>query len=635
MTSSSSLVRDIADFLAGYPPFDAASEADLLRVADATEVEFHPAGTTIFSRGTGPVEHPRMIRKGSVDVVHDGRVLDRLGPGELFGHASMLSGLPPGFAAVAAEDVLGYRLPADEVRPLLGGPAGLRFVARSLLTAPWVDAEYRPDAGSRARWAEPELNPAQRAVGELLRARLVMCRPDVSVREAAQRMAEAGASSTVVELGGRTVGIVTDRDLRNRVVAAGLDTTAPVSAVMTAPALTVPAERLGGEVLLDMLDRGIRHVPVCSATGEVLGVLEDADLVAVTTRTSFHLRAAITRADTVPDLASAAAELRPTVVELHRAKVAATDIAGIYSVVVDALTRRLIELAVREQGAPCRPFTWLALGSFARREAVPSSDVDSALVWQDPDAGPNAPEDADAGRDARAVAERVMAGLAACGLAADRQGAVASNQLFARSTAGWEAWARGWLDDPTQDKALILVSLIVDARPVWGLRSGPPLPDVFRSAREHPDLLRLLTLLALSHKPPTGFLRDFVVEQSGERRGTLDLKKGGILPITDLARWGGMAAGVTSASTPSRLQVAARAGTIDQSDATVLAESFDFLMRLRLDNQVAQLQAGLPPDNHVRPRDLNQVTRGSLKEVFRAVASVQRRISTTRQLGLR
>ncbi len=611
-------MQDIAEFLKAHPPFDAADAAEVDVLAAAAEIEFHTSGVTIFSERTAPVEHLRVIRKGAVEIRHDGHVLDLLGPGELFGHTSMLSGLPPGFAAVAVEDTLCYRIPADAARPLLGRPAGLRYVARSL-------SSLHP-AGAPDGYVEPAVNPAQRPVGDLFRQTLVVCRPEVSIRDAARRMTEAGATSAVVDLGDGRLGILTDRDLRQRVVADGLDTASPISAAMTAPAYTVSADRLGGEVLLEMLERGIRHVPVCSPTGEVLGVLEDSDLAAVSARSSFHLRTAIARADSFDALAAAAAELRPTVISLHEAKVAATDVSAVYSVVADALTRRLIELAVGELGEPSRPFSWLALGSLARREAVPSSDVDSALVWFG-----DGTEPAD---DVRKIAERVMGGLEACGFPADRKGAVACNPMFARSASGWQAVARSWLTDPTQDKALILVSLIVDGRPVWGLRHQPPVPDVFSAARRHPDLLRLLGLFALGHRPPTGFMRDFVVEHSGERRGTLDLKRGGLLPIVDLARWAGMAAGVTSASTPTRLQAAARAGTLDDADARTLQEAFELILWLRLDHQISQLAAGVPADDHVRPGDLSQLTRSSLKEAFRAVASVQRRISASLQHGV-
>jgi len=221
-----------------------------------------------------------VVRSGAVAIVLHGRVLDLLGPGELFGHSSMLSGLPTGFAARADEDAECYRIPADVARPMLGRPAGLRYVARSLL-------EMVEEAGG----AEPALNPAQRPVAELLRSPLVLCTPETSIRDAAQQMTDAGATSVVVSSGdGGALGIVTDRDLRSRVVASGLDAGAPISAAMSSPAYTVAADRVGGEVLLDMLDRCIRHLPVVAPTGEVIGVVEDGDLVAVGTRSSFHLR---------------------------------------------------------------------------------------------------------------------------------------------------------------------------------------------------------------------------------------------------------------------------------------------------------------------------------------------------------
>jgi CBS domain-containing protein len=440
-------------------------------------------------------------------------------------------------------------------------------------------------------------------------------------------MASTGATCVVVDLGDGALGIMTDRDLRARVIAAGVDPGAPVSQVMSAPAYTVAADRRGSEVLLDMLDRGIRHFPVVSPTGQVVGVVEDSDLVAVDTRSSFHLRAAIARATTLGELAEAAAGLKPAVVALHDARVTATDISAIYSVVADAVTRRLLEMTVAELGSPPVPFAWIALGSIARREAVPSSDVDSALVWY--------AEDTDVRPALTAIAARVMDGLEACGFPTDSKGAVASKPLFARSHVAWQAAVRSWLENPSQEKALILVSIVVDGRPVWGIRTGPPVPDAFRDARRRPELLHLLAMFALSHRPPTGFLRGLVVEDSGEHRGRLDLKHGGIVPIADLARWAGLAAGVTHASTPARLRAAAEAGTLERDDAQVLEEAFELIFGLRFAHQVEQLKAGEKPDDFVDPSALSPLTRSSLKEAFRAVAGVQRRIAAGLRLGVR
>lgn len=619
--SSVPALSEVADFLGAHPPFDALEHSELARLATSTEIEFYVAGTTIFSQGAEPVEHLRVVRSGAVEIILDDHVLDRLESGELFGHASMLSGLPTGFAARAAEDTLCYRIPASVAVGLLARPDGIRFVARSLLEWPLEAVGGPPPIGAT--------DSAHQPVGTLIHGAPVLCSPDTSIRNAAKLMTSASQTAVVVDLGAGALGILTDRDLRTRVVANGLASDAPVSAAMTAPAFTTTPDRLASEVLLDMLDRGLRHCPIVSATGVVLGVVSDSDLVAVETRSSFYLRQAIARAQTVDELASAAADLRPTVIALHDARVDAANIAGIYTVVVDALTRRLLELSVAARGGEPPSFAWLALGSQARREATPGSDVDSAIVWFDDgaDAAPIAGFLQQVGGD-------VVAGLEACGMRRDPHGVTADDALVVRSLASWQRAARSWLADPTQEQALILVSVFIDSRPVWGIHMGTPLADTFAAVPRNEVLLRLLGRFALSYRPPTGFLRGLVVEHSGEHRGRLDLKHSGLVPIVDLARWAGMAAGVTSASTLERLRAAAAAGTLSPSDAQTLEDAFELIGELRLEHQIEQLRAGLVPDNHVDPKQLSKLTQSHLKEAFRAIASVQKRIAAELSLGI-
>jgi CBS domain-containing protein len=603
-------VEDIAGFLGSHPPFDVVDADELARIAAVTEPEVTPRGKAIFAQGAGPVESVWVVRSGSVEVIHDGRVLDLLGPGELFGHASMISGLPTGFEARAAEDTICYRIPADVIRPLLARPDVLQFVARSIVNRT-VPAAALPEEQVR--------------VATLIRTPPLLCQGTEPIGEAARRMTEEGASAVLVPLPG-SFGIVTDRDLRRRVIVPGLSPDAPVSSIMTTPAFTVTADRLGGDVLLDMLERNVHHIPVLSAAGQVLGVVDDGDLVAAEGRKPLLLRRAIALAESPAELATAATGLNPVIIALHDARVTAEQVTAVRSVVLDALTRRLVELAVRDAGPPPVPFTWFALGSLARREAAPSSDVDSALAWDG-----TVPGDAAGyfGRVTRAVDE----GLRACGISPDEHGASAANPIFARSLASWRRAARSLSEDPTQDKALILVSVLADSRPVWS--SGGDIAGGLWEGQPTPELLRLLARFALSFRPPTGFLRDFVVEHSGERRGQLDLKHGGMIPIVDLARWAGMAAGMASASTRERLRAAEAAGTMDSAEAQTLTEAFGFIFSLRLDHQVEQLRRGSAPDDFIDPKTLNPLARSYLREAFRAVASVQANLSAELSLGVR
>ena len=618
---SATAAPEVTSFLHEHPPFDALDAGELDRVAAAAEVELHRAGATIFSQGAEPVEHLRVVRNGAVEIVFDGHVLDLLGEGECFGHASMLSGLPTGFEARAGEDTVCYRIPAEVAQEPLSRPAGLRFVARSLLE-PWAE-------GAGATSTEPGLEPPLQPVGALIHSEPVVCRPDTAIRHAAEMMTAAHSTSAVVDLGDGSLGILTDRDLRTRVVVSGLSVDTAVSAAMSAPAYTCSPDRLGSDVLLDMLDRGFRHFPVVSATGDILGVVEEIDLVAAQSRSPFFLRWRIAHAQSVDELIDAARELRPMVIALHDARVAPVNVAAVYSVVVDALTRRLLDLAADASPDLGVDFAWLALGSQARREALPSSDMDSAIAWF----GARGSDEIQP--RVHAIGESVVEQLSACGLRADEHGATASDLRFVRSLDSWQRAVRSWIADPTQEKAVVLVSVLVDSRPVWGIHTGTAVADSFRLAPSNPALLRLLARFALSHRPPTGFFRGLVVESTGEHRGRLDLKQGGVIPIVDLARWAGIAAGVTSASTSERLRAAAAAGTLPDAQARTLEDALALITTLRLEHQVDQLRAGEEPDDYVNPAGLSGLTRSYLREAFRAVASIQKHVANELSVGLR
>jgi CBS domain-containing protein len=226
------------------------------------------------------------------------------------------------------------------------------------------------------------------------------------------------------------------------------------------------------------------------------------------------------------------------------------------------------------------------------------------------------------------LAAKVVDELAAMGWSPDPHGVTATGALSASSIEEWREAIVGWLAPPTTEKELIALSIVLDARLIYGAARGLDVPALIRETHPRPALLRLLLRQALASKPPTGFLRDFVVEHTGRHAGQFDIKRGGLLPIVNVARYAAFAAEATTTETIERLRTAAEAGTLDTTDATTLEEAFELFTELRLEHQIGQLQAGIPPDNQLDPRQLNPLTRRYFRDSFRAVASVQRKLST-------
>ncbi|HSF61567.1 MAG TPA: cyclic nucleotide-binding domain-containing protein, partial [Gaiellaceae bacterium] len=205
-----STLREITDFLERHHPFSALHADALATLARTAEIEYFPAGAEILSQEGPPSEYLYVVRRGAVELLYEGQVIDVLEEGEPFGHPSLLSRLPPAFTARAREDSLCLLFPAEATVRALADPAGVRFLAATL--------EGRLERGlARAHRATPW---GTSHVAALARPALV-CARDMSIRDVALRMTQENEECAVVPLTAG-YGLVTDRVLREEVVAGGV-----------------------------------------------------------------------------------------------------------------------------------------------------------------------------------------------------------------------------------------------------------------------------------------------------------------------------------------------------------------------------------------------------------------------------
>jgi CBS domain-containing protein len=625
-------MHDIAEFLGGRDPFSGLNDEALDSLAQRTEVEFFPAGATIFPQGERPQDRVRVIRRGSVELLDQSRPVDLLGEGEMFGHPSVLSGEPTRFEAKAREDSLVYALAPEDVIPLLGRQSSAQFLARSLLRRARDDHD---------EIEAPSAEVARQSAGSLVRRPPVVCEPETTLREAARTMDAEVVSSVLVGLGNGDFGIITDSDLRSRVVAGRLSPDDPVTAAMSSPVVGVGDDQTGADVMLTMLDHDIRHVPVFRTPSDVMGVIVAIDLVAAEASSPFVLRREIARARNKEELRAAAGQLLSTVVALHRAELTPFHVGDVIAAVTDALIRRMIELAIETEGPPPAEFSWMALGSHGRREPVPSSDVDSGMAWRD--APENDPLSSAASRSlASSGTERYMAAISASvadcirvlGWKLDPHGVAAAGGSFsASSIEDWRRSIESWLTKPSDERVLIAISILLDGRIVYGPERGLDVKPLLFESGDRRSLEAWMLRLALAAKPPTGFIRDIVVTASGKRDEALDIKHGGLLPIIDLARYAALKGGIQANHTLDRLRAATTQNIIKAKTARVLEEAFELFSALRLDHQVTQIEQGGEPDDLLDPREIDPLTRRYLRDAFREVAAVQKSFAS--ELGSR
>ena len=607
--------EDVVGFLKLHPPFDALEDADLASVvAASTEVRFEPDQDALVEDGA-PAAHLYVVVDGSMTLVHDGEVVDAVEAGGCFGVPSLLTGLAPAFTVRARRPTTCYAVPRSTALDVLGTVAGANYVATTM--------RERLVRTGHVVHALPELGTTP--VGRLITAEPVFCTGDVTIRRAAATMTERDASAVLV-LDGDRISILTDALLRARVVAGELSPENPVSRIVE-PALVVEPERLAVDAIVDMLDAGTDHVVVVDRTRRVVGVLSASDLAGLETRSPFALRHALLRARNEEELVVVAGRLRELFLALLEANVSPIDIARVLSLQADSIVSRLIDLAVERHGAAPAPWAWLALGSEARRELTLGSDQENALAYA---GGGNG----DVDEYFAAVAVEVNRGLTRCGFPPDPNGVVAESSVWRMSEDAWQQTFRDCLDSPDRSH-LVRANVAFDFRRISGsLDVTRPLVAVLRDAQTHPDFLRRLARSATDFKPPLGFRGALAPErQEGGGHG-IDLKRGGLVPIVNLARFFALSNGITISGTLDRLAAVEEAGALEEESATALREAFAAVLQIRLAHHARCLHDGQTPDNVVDPGTLSPLTRSQLRDAFRAVAAAQKRLSVYVPLGM-
>lgn len=578
---------DPVAFVRSTPPFDALPQALFDEVAGAIDVAFHPAGSWLARAGGEPLRHLHVIRKGAVRLERDGRAVQVLEEGEVFGYTSLLS-REATLDVRVEDDLVACRLPDAEFQRLRADARFAGHFAAGLAARLRACLECAPAPVARLDLSQP--------VDGLLRRAAVWVAAGATVGDAARTMRAERVSSVLVR--GEPPGIVTDRDFQDRVLAEGLGPDTPVARVLSRPLRTLAAATPLHEAWTALLDAGVHHLPL-EREGEIAGVLTATDLLRSTAQGPVALSRRLDRLSGRAELPAYRGWIAEMASALLAGRLDAAAIAGLVARLDDALVRKLLSWAEDELGPAPAPYAWLALGAEGRMEQAVPVDQDNTLVYADEGA---------AARDRfQALAERVNADLEAAGFPRSPYPGDARRQHGTLSE--WAARLRECVDGPRPHEA----PRLFDLRRVAGRLDPAPLEAEVARAGRNPLFLRFLAREALKLTPPGALAL-------GLRSGTpLDLRRHGVAPVVHLARCYALEVGSRARPTLERLADAARAGLMAAEACAAVSEAYRFLQSLRLRGHLRALAAGEPPSDAVAPADLGPIERSRLKEAFHAI----------------
>jgi PAS domain S-box-containing protein len=455
---------------------------------------------------------------------------------------------------------------------------------------------------------------------------VLLCRLDTPVSRVATMMTDQGCSAALVQSeSGDPVGIVTDHDLRERVLAAGGDPRQPVHRIMSAPLVTISERAQVYEAMLTMQEKGVQHLILQDDAGRMVGIIHSRELLQFPSHGVLALVREIARATRPQEVTRCCNRTGGLVKSLLDCGAHPRNITRMVASVWDAATDRFVALAIDELGPAPAGFAFLVLGSQGRLEQTLFSDQDNAIVYSLPDGVSESPE---VGRYFSELGTRVCGWLHDAGLPMCRGNVMARNPKWCQSLATWKQYFAGWIER-AEPQELLEFSIFFDFRAVCGdvALARELRRYVHEALRNCQAFFPHFAQNSLQFKPPMRlFGRILGGTAAGEHPGSLDLKDA-MMPIVNFARLYALRHEINETHTLDRLDALAGQDVLLPSSREEITAAYDFLMRLRLRHQVAAHRAGQPLDNLVNHRKLGHSEQTLLKQAFGQIDAVQKKIS--------
>lgn len=628
-------------FLKGFMPFSLLDDATLYRLASTAIVQHVQEGDYIFEEGQPPREHIFVVREGAIQLLQksDNLLVEKCDEGDLFGLRPLLANQPYVLSARAIEESLIYALRVDNLQELIEtNPKIGYYVAQNLATG--ISDRHGKLYKGKLFFEQDGARPFHTSLFEVQSIQQskkpVTCPPTHTIQEAARIMQARRVGSIVItDPEERPVGIITDRDLRNRVVTGDVSRRQPVTDIMSSPVITMLPERPVANVQITMMKYGIHHVCLTedgTPDTPIVGILSQHDVLVMQGNNPAILIREIKRSKSAEELARIREKGEGLLSQYLEREVAIDFIASVMTEINDAVIARVIELCLQEREAAGQPlptvsWCWMGLGSEGRGEQLLRTDQDNALVFAD------VPEADYAATHALflELAKCITAQLNTCGFEYCPADMMASNPKWCLSLSDWKAQFSDWVLLPTTENVLHC-TIFFDYRPLYGdaTLTEALSEHLFDLISKQQTFLGLLAKNALENPPPLTFFRNFVVEKDGNHRDGFNIKARAMMPLTDAARVLIMSHKVGKINnTFERFEKLAELEPQNAELFQQAADAYEILMRYRAIQGLRSGDSGkfLIPDEMTKMQHLN------LRNSFKPIHELQQILEVRFQLS--
>ncbi|MCH7397315.1 DUF294 nucleotidyltransferase-like domain-containing protein [Belliella sp. DSM 107340] len=634
---SNVIVNRVKEFLKRFPPFTFLNDATLGLVAKEVEVKYFAKDEFLFRQGDAAQNFFFVLKEGIVQLAEyrEGRekVVEVCDEGDVFGVLALLGKRPYILNAQAKEDSLVYAVPVGIFEKILeensrvslyfaaGFASGQVVVRSDLSQSQKARSEFKElskDNGLMIFSGQSDLN---------FSTDVLCCLAGKSIGEAAKAMSEKGVGSVIiVDESKYPLGIITDKDIRNKVVAQGLSYDTLVEKIMTNPVITKSKDAGFSDLYLTMIKNRLHHLIFTedgSSQSPVTGILSDHDILLSQGNSPAVLINALMNTWDIHEMAKVRNRAELLLKYYLENEVAMDFVANIISEINDIIIQRAIQIA-KSKHDPDFPkaskvkFCFLSLGSEGREEQLLRTDLDNAIVYEDVAPG----QEEEVQKYMLLIAEEVIETLLICGFQPCPADMMANNPKWCQPLSKWKHYFSDWIISPNQ-KALLHATIFFDFRPVFGHKTlADAMTDhIYQEITGKTIFLNFLAKNALLNPAPLGFFRNFIVERTGEHRDKFDIKLRAMMPLADIARILVLSHKIVGINnTFKRFEKLAELEPNHQELMLEAGKAYEILMRMRAIEGMRSDSGG----RYLQPEVLGKLQRQLLKNTFAPIDELQK-----------
>ena len=620
------ITEESISFFKTIPPFQFLDEAAITKIAGNLALEFFPKNTQILTQDGPPSNSLRVIKKGGVKITlsngdEDEIVIDYKSEGDSFGYVSLISGDKSRTNVTAVEDTLCYQIPGEIILQIINTePIFGEYFMKSFFTN-YLDKTYREMRNKNLLFKEGEKLLYTTPVKKIIAGDAVTAPVGISIKEAAEIMSQNRISALV--LTGHEdspVGIITDKDLRHKVVAGGVLSSAPVREIMSSGLISVNTGSTCFDALSTMIRHNIHHLLVTDE-GSLAGIVTNHDFMILQGTSPLSILKNIDRQKSAEDLVPIRESINQTISILFKEGVKASHILRIITELHDRLIMKIIDLSISEIGSSHCPFAFFVYGSEGRKEETFKTVFHCAVVYDDEK---TYCDKKDIEQYCRDLITTLQDTFRTCSLPLFDTMPFGAEVPIYGDISEWENKVMTALRS-SDEKFAAAAEKVLDSRVIFGNASiVAALKDrIYRSIREKDTFKSVLPKKPLEHKSPIGFFKKFFIDEKGDHLEKLDIKEKATSHIVCSLRAMAVRHNIHETSTIERLNLLYRKGVVPRELRDNMISSFEFLLHLLLQSQLMKKEANQGIDNIIDPEELSLLEKKTLKEIFQFLPVLQ------------